>query len=193
MRGVAWLCGVAVLGGLGLVAHGRVGDLARARAWPVAATWASLLGLVFAAGLVARLLWRDWRGPRRLLGYRPRDLDRLSGAGFERWTEAMLRRAGFAVERTARTRDYGIDLIATGAGKRIGIEVKRREARISNAVIRSVVGGCQYHRCDVAAVVTQSEFTADARRQAAASELPVLLIDRAALPELGRRLWAACG
>jgi restriction system protein len=112
------------------------------------------------------------------------DLDALDGPAFEEWIAAVLGEAGWCVVRTPHGSDFGVDLIASKDGMRIGIEAKRRSGRISNAVIRSVVAGCQYHDCAVAAVVTQSTFTAQARRQAAASNLPVMLVGRNDLTRL---------
>jgi len=163
----------------------------------VAAWWPLPPRQAWAATLLALLgLWVLWRAlgfdaparrRRRLLRHRLRDLDSLSGAAFEDWVAAVLRAAGFEVELTPRTGDYGVDLIATHNGRRIGIEAKRRGRPISNHVVRSVVAGCQYHACDRAAVVTQSRFTDNAVSQARAAAVDVVLVardDLHRLPEL---------
>ncbi len=116
------------------------------------------------------------------------DLDRLDGTAFETWIAAMLREAGFRVRATTKGHDFGVDLVAERNGLRIGIEAKRRGAKVANDVVRSVVAGCQFHRCDVAAVVTQSAFTAAAERQAKAAELPVVLVGRRDLLRLREAL-----
>lgn len=147
-------------------------------------------GVLFLAALALwtgiRLLGLDRRGRRRrrLLGVAGPELDRLDGAAFEEWVAAVLRDSGWRVVRTRPGSDYGVDLVAEKDGRRVGIEAKRRSARIPNAVVRSVVAGCQFHACTEAAVVTQSTFTRQSLRQAAAASIPVTLIDRHSLDRL---------
>lgn len=157
-----------------------VTDLSRAQAQAVVMT--GLAG----TWVLYRLLGLDARGRRRrrLLGYRLEDLDRLPGSAFEDWVAAVLDEGGCQVERTPATRDFGVDLIATVQGRRIGIEAKRHQRPISNQAVRSVVAGSEYHTCEGAAVVTQSTFTESARRQAARARVPVLLIGRQDLHRL---------
>ncbi|MAG57095.1 MAG: hypothetical protein CMJ83_12450 [Planctomycetes bacterium] len=147
-----------------------------------AVTLIALLGVM----VLGRFLGLDARGRRRrrFLGFRLRDLDRLSGIEFEDWIAHVLERAGFRVTRTPRSGDFGVDLVAVRDGHRVGIEAKRRSSPVSNDVVRSVVAGCQYHRCDRAAVVTQSSFTRTAHRQATGADPEVVLIGRDDLDRL---------
>jgi restriction endonuclease Mrr len=149
-------------------------DLSRSQSQAV--VFVSVVGL----WMVYRFLGWDARSRRRrrLLGYRLGELDGLAGGAFEEWIAAVLSGAGWRVARTAATRDFGVDLVATLGERRIGIEAKRQQRPVSNQVIRSVVAGCQYHGCDVAAVVTQSTFTASARAQAERAQIPVVLVGR---------------
>lgn len=102
-----------------------------------------------------------------------------------------LRRGGFRCEDLPRTRDFGIDVIATRSGRRIGVQVKRYDGTVGNGAVQQAIAGAGHHGCALAAVVTQSRFTAAARAQAASANPPVLLVDRGGLDELCRRLRQA--
>jgi HJR/Mrr/RecB family endonuclease len=125
---------------------------------------------------------------RRLLGLTLQDLDRLDGLAFEAWVVRKLEAAGFVCRATPQSRDYGIDVVAERGRLRIGIQAKRNGRPVGNGAVMQAIAGSQYHDCDVAAVVTQSRFTKAACAQAARAGLPVLLLDRVALPRLGGAL-----
>lgn len=162
--------------------------------WSLAPTWIALtaIGLASSVPLLPYLRDPEKRRRPRLGGYSLQQLDGLSGAEFEDWVALIVKRGGFRIERTPRTRDYGVDIVAEGRGVRIGIEVKRRDAVVGSGAVRSLVAGCQYHRCHAAAIVTQSRFSRDAGNQAAAAEMPVTLVARDDLGRLSQLLWALC-
>jgi restriction system protein len=146
-----------------------------------------LLTLLFAARhVLAALVERS-----RLQGCSLAALDRMPGPAFEDWVVRSLRRHGFVCENLPRTRDYGIDVVATRSGRKIGVQVKRYRGAVGNGAVQQAMAGAGYHGCALAAVVTQSRFTKAARAQAAAASVPVVLIDRAALSDLGRVLRRA--
>ena len=127
-------------------------------------------------------LYRSRRHRRRFLRLRLSDLDRLSGADFERWIQVLLDEAGFSIEDRAIAEDFGVDVLATYRGVRIGIQAKRYERNVGNAAVQEVHAGADYHSCDLAAVVTQSGYTKAARAQAERLPRPCVLIGRDELP-----------
>ncbi len=146
--------------------------------------WPLLLG----AGilLVALLAWQRAARRRRLRGLSLHDLDALSGKDFEAWITTVLAGEGFDCENIRHSGDFGIDVIAARNGVRIGIQAKRYSGSVGNDAVQQAVSGCDYHGCQVAAVVTQSRFTRAARAQAERSRIPVLLVDRNRLAGMGR-------
>jgi len=147
----------------------------------VATTAAALLLLATrAVRLVAGAALRRWR----LRGFTLGTLDRMTGAEFEDWVVVSLRHQGFRCQALPRTRDYGVDVIAERSSRRVGVQVKRYDGPVGNGAVQQAIAGAGHHGCGIAAVVTQSRFTAAARAQAASASLPVVLVDREGLGEL---------
>lgn len=174
---------------LGFVALGWV--LHRFALWGPVVVSLVAAALLLAAGHLLRRMLGAFLVRARLHGSSLADLDRMPGPAFEDWVVRSLRSHGFACENLPRTRDYGIDVVAVRSGRRIGVQVKRYDGTVGNGAVQQAIAGAGYHRCTLAAVVTQSLFTKAARAQASAASLPVVLIDRAALPDLGRALRRA--
>lgn len=191
--GAAAVGSVRLLGrGLVLVGFAVLGVLIQShRLWGPVAIALTLAGLLLSLGSLLRLCVRRVGERNRLHGYSLTELDQMSGEAFEDWVARSLSRSGFRCENLPRSHDYGIDLIATRAGCRIGVQAKRYEGPVGNGAVQQAIAGAGHHACEVAAVVTQSRFTAAARAQAGSASLPVLLIDRATLTDLGRRLRRA--
>lgn len=181
-RGLLWLAAwnLAVLA------------LARSLDFPFAATWAWTLNVLLAGWIIFRALGlhETARIRRRLLGLGLEDLDRLDGASFETWVRLRLEHGGLSVRQTPRGGDFGVDLLVRAEGRLVGIEVKRRQGRVGNDVVRSVLAGARFHGCHAAAVVTQAGITREAHRQAAGADLPIALIGREALATLDEELRA---
>jgi hypothetical protein len=186
LLGVWRLALLSVLGTLAWLVH-------RAELWREVAE-----ALVLAGGLLAG--WKAVRAVagasvrrRRLLGYTLQELDGLSGDRFQDWVGAMLARGGLRARPLGRSRDYGVDLIVDAQGCRMAVQAKRYDRPVGNGAVQQAIAGADYHRCEAAAVVTQSRFTDAARRQAAAAHLPVALLGRDELPRLCSLLRAAAG
>ncbi|HLU38454.1 MAG TPA: restriction endonuclease [Planctomycetota bacterium] len=174
---------VAILAGLGLVAW----MIERGELWaPVAVALAIALGLLGAGHVLARLARAVQQ--RIALGTSLAVIDAMDGAAFEDWVVRRLTRCGFSCENLPRSRDYGIDVVAVRGARRIGVQAKRYDGPVGNGAVQQAIAGAGHHGCTVAAVVTQSRFTAAARAQAASAALPVVLVDRTGLAELGRVL-----
>ncbi|MCV7103018.1 restriction endonuclease [Mycobacterium palustre] len=135
---------------------------------------AGLAGLV---GTVVALLWLSVQRDRfRVRLQRRRDLkyaasamaaiDEMSGVEFEGFVAAQLRTAGWSVEHTASTGDYGVDLIAKRGGTRMAVQCKRLGRAVGVAAVQQVVSGALHHRCGQAVVVTNRGFTKAARQLA---------------------------
>jgi len=134
-------------------------------------------GLVGLALTVAILVWLSIRRDRyRVARRRRRDrrraasdmaaIDAMSGVEFEGFVAAQLRTSGWAVEHTAGSGDYGVDLIATRAGTRMAVQCKRQAKPVGVAAVQQVVAGAAHHRCDRTVVVTNQVFTTAARQLA---------------------------
>ena len=162
-------------------------------AYPTAGVVVLILGVALAVAYAVARLSGVNRARTQLLGHALDDLDQLSGAEFEQWVTAVLEEAGIPAENIRDQGDFGVDVVATVDGTRIGVQVKRYSSSVGNSAVQQALAGSGYHRCPLAAVVTQSTFTRAAREQASRARVPVLLVDRDGIPDLAQRLREFAG
>jgi HJR/Mrr/RecB family endonuclease len=115
-----------------------------------------------------KLLLEDWRAMR--------------GIPFEDFLKEVLQVLGFTVDSTKATGDQGIDLVASRAGERLGVQVKGYDGSVSNRAVQEAFAGMSHYRCHRCAVVTNSEFTSAARELALSTGC--ILVDKNLIPEL---------
>jgi len=149
-----------------------------------------LLGGAFVLG--HRLVQRR---PIQSGGMSLRQLDQMNGRQFEAWISGVLRQKGFRIHDTPHAGDFGVDVLCVPPDHtgRIAIQAKRYKSRVGNSAVQQAIAGAQYYDCAAAAVVTQSRFTAAAKRQARRADPPVLLIDRSRLPQMPEMLARLVG
>ena len=126
------------------------------------------------------------RRREKLCGYSLEEIDRLTGAEFEEWVTTVLEGAGMPSENIRHVGDFGVDVVTTVGGTRVGIQAKRYSSSVGNSAVQEALAGSGYHGCELAAVVTQSRFTSAAREQASRARVPVLLVDRENIHDLAR-------
>ena len=121
--------------------------------------WLGLAGATF--GMLLALLLRRERPDTGMTA-----IDTMSGVEFEGYVAARLRRAGWQVEFTSATGDYGVDLIAEKDGQCVAIQCKRLGKSVGVAAVQQVVSGAVHHGCTRSIVVSNQEFTTAARQLA---------------------------
>lgn len=106
-----------------------------------------------------------------------KSLASMSGYDFERYAAGKLREAGYSnINVTSKSGDYGADIIArTSGGKKVCFQCKKYEKPVGVSAVQEVAAARAYYRCDVAAVISVSGYTEQARRLAATSG--VVLMD----------------
>ena len=115
------------------------------------------VGLVLAVVLSAEAI----RRPTNMTA-----IDAMTGIEFEDYVAARLRRAGWQVDFTRATGDYGVDLIAVKDGKSVAVQCKRYGNPVGVAAVQQVVSGARHHDCTRSIVVSNQEFTAAAKQLA---------------------------
>jgi restriction system protein len=108
-------------------------------------------------------------------------IDVMAGARFEKVVYTLLRNQGYDVGKLRESNDFGVDMIANKGEERIAVQVKRSKNPITRKAIADAVSGMKYYKCTRAMVVTNSEFTEDAREFGRGTECT--LIDRAVLQQ----------
>lgn len=106
-----------------------------------------------------------------------KSLASMSGYDFERYAAGKLREAGYSdINVTSKSGDYGADIIAsTSDGKKVCFQCKKYEKPVGVSAVQEVVAAKSYYKCDVAAVLSISGYTEQARLLAATSG--VILMD----------------
>ncbi|MGG0171871.1 restriction endonuclease [Paenibacillus dokdonensis] len=108
------------------------------------------------------------------------DLHSLSGTDFERLMESYYKDQGYSVERIGGSGDSEVDLILRGKeGYKIAVQCKRWKQNVRNDTVLRLKAGKQVHGCYDAWIVTTSNFTNFARRDA--ERLNIKLINGIAL------------
>ena len=114
------------------------------------------------------------------------DVDLMSGGEFEKYTVRLLKSNGYTnVEKTKTSGDYGIDVTARKDGKKYAFQCKCYQGKVGVHAVQEAFSGAKMYRADVAAVITNSTFTPNARKMA--KEIGVLLIDRDRLEKLMKK------
>jgi hypothetical protein len=114
---------------------------------------------------------------RREISMNRRGKDNMTaGMEYEQYCAQYLKRHGFRqVRLTSGSGDQGIDILARRRGIQYGIQCKYYMGSVGNKAVQEAYTGAAFYECDVAAVMTNSEFTPAARELAERTE--VLLWD----------------
>jgi len=104
-------------------------------------------------------------------------IDKMNGHEFEYFCADILKKNHFIdVEVTQGSGDHGIDLLAEKDGITYAIQCKRYSSNIGNAAVQQAHTGKSLYHKDIAVVLTNRYFTAQAQEEAKA--LGVKLWDR---------------
>lgn len=88
------------------------------------------------------------------------------GEDFEEYVRDILKYSGFYVETTARSHDYGADLIVKRNGLTYCVQCKWSKNPIGVSAVQEAVASLVMYRGDRPVVVTNSVFTSEAKRLA---------------------------
>jgi restriction system protein len=117
-----------------------------------------------------RLLATDWRA--------------LRGDAFGSFLVEVFDDLGYSMESTKASGGQGADLILTRDGVKIAVQARGCEGSVGNSAVQEVFLGMTFFGCQRCCVVTNSTFTAVAKRLAA--NRGCHLIDGSQIPDLIR-------
>ncbi len=109
-------------------------------------------------------------------------IDKMEGDIFEEFLLAHFQKLGYKGETTAKTNDYGADLILKKDGEIIVVQAKRYSNRVGISAIQEILGAKEYYKANKCMVVTNNFFTHNAINLANSSS--VELWDRNRLIEI---------
>ena len=148
--------------------------------WPL---WV-LVGLI-ALARTLELLWRE----RRLRRAGIHEIDRMDGTTFERRLDRLFRDLGYRVKHVgSRGGDFGGDLLVSKEGARSIIQAKCWSKNVGLKAVQEVAAARAYYDAEHALVITNRDFTQQARTLARATGVELWGRD-----ELVRRLLQARG
>ncbi len=107
-------------------------------------------------------------------------IDAMPGVTFEHHVAARLRAAGWEVTATPATNDYGVDLVANDGAESWAIQCKRKATPVGVSAVQQVVAGAIHYGCCRKMVVSNQEFTRQAKVLALAHDCD--LVGRSFLP-----------
>lgn len=109
-------------------------------------------------------------------------IHQMSGVEFEEYLQAVLKKAGYKVQLTDTTGDFGADLILQKGTSKIVVQAKRYKGSVGIKAVQEVLGAKSYYDAQESWVVTNSYYTKSAKSLALKSN--VRLLDKNALVNL---------
>lgn len=110
----------------------------------------------------------------------------MTGLEFEVYCKLLLETNGWDAQTTQKTSDQGVDIVASNDGIEVAIQCKKSKSPIGNKAVQEIVSGAIHYHIRNAVVVTNSSFTASAKRLAISNN--VLLIHYSEIVDLYRML-----
>ena len=106
------------------------------------------------------------------------EIDKMDGYQFETYLKALYKELGFKSDITQAAADFGADLVMRDNNKKVVIQAKRYgyQNKVSIGAIQEVYSAIPYYKADQGIVITNSYYTAAARKLAKACK--VRLLDR---------------
>ncbi|PFX61612.1 hypothetical protein COL36_10405 [Bacillus wiedmannii] len=114
-------------------------------------------------------------------------IDTMDGYQFEEFVAQLFQDMGYKTEVTSSSGDYGIDVIASRKGLKIGIQAKRYSDKVPNKAVQEVIAGIAFYNLDQGLVITNNYYTKQAQNQAKGTN--VLLWDREMLQQKLREVY----
>lgn len=106
-------------------------------------------------------IWIYWnyQKRRRYLESGIEDIDHMTGEQFEKCLMLHFNQLGYKSEPTAKSHDYGADLILKKNNEKIIIQAKRYNGKVGIKAIQETLGALSYYNASKGIVVTNSFFT----------------------------------
>lgn len=90
------------------------------------------------------------------------DIDELTGQEFENFLSELFDSLGYYVNQTPYSGDQGADLIIEKNGKKVAVQAKRSNNKITNKAVQEVSAAVKFYHCTKGMVVTNNYFTKSA-------------------------------
>ncbi len=140
----------------------------------------------FFALFAATFYWFRWYAREsakdKLLRSGIKDIDHMNGFEFEQYLGAMFERAGYKIEYTPVSGDYGADLLLRRGRQYVAVQAKCYRNTVGVVSVQQVIGAKGHYQTNEAWVITNNKFTKNACNLAKSNN--VKLFDRGDLLNL---------
>ncbi len=117
---------------------------------------------------------REWVSENVFKVSDQKNLNALTGTGFEQLLRDLFSRMGYHVSHNGGAGDQGADLILAKNGVRTVVQAKRYTDLVNNTAVQQAVAAKGVHNCTGATVVTTSDFTPGAIENARANNVVLI-------------------
>lgn len=152
--------------------------------WYIFGTTEGIIG-GFILYVIVSVFWKlrkKIREQRRLRKAGIQEIDKMTGEEFEKFLSILFKRRGYRVSMTAKSGDYGCDLILKDGTDIIAVQAKRYSGSVGVKAVQEIIGAIRMYNATEAWVVTNNYYTKQAIKLANSND--VYLIDRNDLIEL---------
>jgi restriction system protein len=143
------------------------------QSWQIAAGVGAAGFIVAVFILINVRLARSARLKRSGIG----EIDRMDGVRFEQYLGHLFRSQGFRAEVTQARGDYGADLVLTQGNRRIVVQAKRYTKNVGLKAVQEVQSAKAHYRANEAWVVTNSQYTEQAKKLARSNNVRLIARD----------------
>lgn len=150
-----------------------------------------LLAYMLVRAIIKRARYNLWKkeeinGRLLLLSSDITQIDIMEGYEFENYLKTMFFYAGFDVEVTKKSRDFGADLVLKKDNAIVVVQAKRYNKAVGMKAVQEILASAPHYMATEAWVVTNSYFTDQAEQLA--KENRVRLLDRDELIEMSKEI-----
>ncbi|NGP45368.1 restriction endonuclease [Bacillaceae bacterium SIJ1] len=128
-------------------------------------SWVFVVITVFFTVLCFFFLWRSWRRKKRydVAKITLRDIDRMEGHEFEDYLTVLLASIGFVTRQTAKSRDFGADIILTNEdGTAFAVQAKRYRDAVGISAVQEVFSSVAFYKADRGVIITSAPNVTEA-------------------------------
>lgn len=98
-------------------------------------------------------------------------VDKMKGEEFEEFLLAHFNNLGYKGDTTAKTKDYGADLILTKDNEKIVVQAKRWIKKVGIEAVQQIIGAKAYYKASKCIVISNNYFTQNAVNLAKSSNV----------------------
>lgn len=131
----------------------------------------ALLFLTIGGAMFSVILLFNFLKKKRYLNSTIYKIDKMTGIEFEELLKCHFENLGYRAKETAKTNDYGADLIIKKDNEKILVQAKRYKNKVGIKSVQEIVGALGYYKAEKGIVITNSYFTKNAINLAKANNI----------------------